>query len=230
MEVPSTPPQWLETLGWISLAMAFAGAAYILFDIFVLGHRQKMWIMEVVHPVTALYFGPLAIWFYLRYGRHKSRKGSHHHRHHQKIAWHQVSEGVLHCGAGCTLGDIIAEWIVFAATITIAGRALYADFIFDFILAWSLGIIFQYFTIAPMRNISVGRALWEAVKADTISILAFQLGLFFGMYVYQELIFSTLSKTTSSYWFLMQLSMVLGFFTAYPVNKLLLKKGIKIAM
>ncbi|MGW4345240.1 hypothetical protein ACWEL8_09195 [Streptomyces sp. NPDC004690] len=39
---------------------------------------------------------------------------------------------------------------------------------------------------------SDGRAkgVWAAVKADTLSILAFQLGLFLGMWVYQELIFS----------------------------------------
>ena len=32
------------------------------------------------------------------------------------------------------------------------------------------------------------------------------------------------------YWFLMQIGMILGFFTAYPVNVWLIKRGIKEAM
>jgi hypothetical protein len=38
------------------LAVAFAVAAAILLDAFVRGHRQNMVIMEVVYPVTALYW------------------------------------------------------------------------------------------------------------------------------------------------------------------------------
>jgi hypothetical protein len=41
----------------------------VAFDVFARGHRQKMWIMEAVWPVTALYFGPLAWWAYRRWGR-----------------------------------------------------------------------------------------------------------------------------------------------------------------
>ena len=60
------------------------------------------------------------------------------------------------------------------------------------------------------------------------SIIAFQPGLFAGMFVYQELFFEhPLAKNTAGYWFLMQVAMILGFFTAYPVNGWLLKTGIK---
>jgi hypothetical protein len=33
-----------------------------------------MWIMEAVWPITALYFGPLALWGYYRWGRPQSHK------------------------------------------------------------------------------------------------------------------------------------------------------------
>lgn len=232
MEIYSTPPLWLEILGWLALVCAFISAVYILIDIYLVGHRQKMWIMEIVYPVTALYFGPFALWFYLKYGRKKSKgKRDDSHQNKRKIKWSQTSEGVFHCGAGCTLGDIMAGWLIFATGFTIASKALYADFLLDFIFAWLLGVAFQYYTIVPMRNLGKLQGVWESIKADTLSIIAFQIGLFFGMYVYQELVFShPLSKTTASYWFLMQLSMIIGFFTAYPINKFLLKKGIKAAM
>ncbi len=40
----------------------------------------------------------------------------------------------------------------------------------------------------------------------------------------------TLHPNTAAYWFLMQISMVLGFAMAYPVNWWLIKRGIKEAM
>ena len=79
-----------------------------------------------------------------------------------------------------------------------------------------------------MRDLSPGAGLRAAVRADTLSIVAFQIGLFAGMAAYQLLIFQPpLAKTTASYWFLMQVSMVIGFFTAYPVNRWLIAVGWK---
>lgn len=256
METYHRPPGWLEALSWASLALAFAVAVFVLYDIYVRGHRQKMGIMEAVYPVTALYWGPVTLWFYLRYGRRTSKKVMAERRSspgpgamamqerperepdagsdrssaegEEPIRWWQVSKGVTHCGAGCTLGDIGAEWLVFALGLTIAGKALYADMPLDFVFAWTLGVLFQYFTIVPMRDLSPLRGIWAAVRADTFSILAFQVGLFAGMYVYQELLFpDPLPKTSATYWMFMQLSMILGFFTAYPVNRWLIRKGWK---
>lgn len=225
MEIYSNPPAILEIIGWISLILAFTSALFICFHIFALGHRQKMWIMEVIYPINALYFGPLSVWFYLKYGEKKNPT------HKKYITWSQISKGVFHCGAGCVLGDIIAAWLIFGLSITIANQTLYADFVLDFIFAWLLGIAFQYFTIAPMNKLSIKQNLTKAIKADTLSIIAFQIGLFLGMYIYQECIFSNpLPKTSASYWFLMQISMIIGSFTAYPVIKWLIRCGIKHAM
>ena len=43
---------------------------------------------------------------------------------------------------------------------------MFAVWILDYVLAFTLGILFQYFTIKPMRDPSVRRALIQAVKAD----------------------------------------------------------------
>ena len=56
--------------------------------------------------------------------------------------WWSISKGVSHCGAGCTLGDITGEWIVYATSLTIGGFALaaanslHAMFVLDFAFAW----------------------------------------------------------------------------------------------
>jgi len=219
------PPGWLEAVSWFMLATAFASALVILYDIVVRGHRQKMAIMNAVYPITALYWGPLAPWFYFRFG--DSASGD---------RFPTLSKAVSHCGAGCTLGDIAGEWLVHTVGLTFffAGVAgsLMADFTFDFVFAWSLGVLFQYFTIVPMRdNLGPVKGIWAAVKADTFSIVAFQAGLFAAMALYQLVIFSPgLPKTTATYWFMMQLAMILGFFTALPANAWLISKGWKEAM
>jgi hypothetical protein len=46
---------------------------------------------------------------------------------------------------------------VFAAGLQLAGLALPAEYPFDYVLALSWGILFQYFAIAPMRHLAVGR-------------------------------------------------------------------------
>lgn len=40
----------------------------------------------------------------------------------------------------------------------------------------------------------------------------------------------TTSTRTPVYWFLMQIGMIIGFGTAYPINIWLIKRGIKAAM
>ncbi len=231
METHFHPAGWIETVGWFSLAIAFASALVIAVDIFLRGYRQKMWIMNLVYPITALYWGPVALWFYFSHGRRKSqpvieRAGEPDPD--QMPQWIVLSKAVSHCGAGCTLGDIAGEWLVATLGLTLAGKALFADFAMDFVWAWTLGIIFQYFTIVPMRDVGKVRGIWAAIKADTLSIVAFQAGLFGGMAIYQELIFAPgLAKDTASYWMMMQLAMILGFFTAMPVNAWLIRKGMK---
>ncbi|HSC51182.1 MAG TPA: hypothetical protein VLD16_13040 [Gaiellaceae bacterium] len=48
-------PHWAELVGWVFLGLGFASALVILADELLLGHRQQMWIMNLVHPITALY-------------------------------------------------------------------------------------------------------------------------------------------------------------------------------
>jgi hypothetical protein len=46
------PPDWAEIVGWISLGFGFACALIIVVDELVVGHRQQMAIMNLVHPIT----------------------------------------------------------------------------------------------------------------------------------------------------------------------------------
>lgn len=228
-------PVWLATLAWASLAVAFVSAALIAADIFIRGHRLRMPVMEAVWPATALYFGPVALWGYLRFGRTTSRhwleRNGHSHPP-EKPMWATIAVGVSHCGAGCTLGDIVAETLVFVLGLTVAGASLWSEYIGDYILAVALGLAFQYFAIAPMRGLGPRQGIIAAVKADVLSLTAFEVGLFGWMALMAFVFFPDphLQPNSPVYWFLMQIGMVIGFATAWPANAWLIRKGIKEAM
>ena len=119
--------------------------------------------------------------------------------------------------------------MVLAAGLEIAGLALWPEYAVDYVLAFALGVAFQYFTIAPMRGLGVRKGLVAAVKADALSLTAFEVGLFGWMALVQLVFFPVhhLTADTASYWFMMQLGMLLGFATAYPANWWLLRRGLK---
>ncbi len=229
------PATWLVVLSWIALGTAVVSAAVIAVDIYGRGYRQRMTIMEAVWPVTALYFGPLAVWMYFRFGRPNSRrwlneKGMQHPP--DKPGWATTAIGVSHCGAGCTLGDIIAATAVFVIGIELLGQALWPEMIGDYVAALALGILFQYFAIAPMRGLGLRKGLVVAAKADVLSLTAFEVGLFGWMALMAFVFFpsSPLHPNSPVYWFLMQVGMIIGFATAWPANVWLIRRGIKEAM
>ena len=61
---------------------------------------------------------------------------------------------------------------------TVAGSGLCADYAVDLLLAYVLGLVFQYFAIAPMRNLSGWPGAKAAIQADTVSLVAFEVGMF----------------------------------------------------
>ncbi len=215
-------PLWLTVVAWLSVVVALVCAAGLLVD--VLRHPQPMAIMNWVWPITALYGGPLAVWAYVRLGRAVPATPSAMSR----PFWQGVTVGGTHCGAGCTLGDIIAEVALFLTGFTIAGSMLGTEYVADFALAYILGIVFQYFAIAPMRRLSFWPGLWAAIKADTLSLTAFEIGLFAWMALTYFVFFHPLLRPNQvEYWFMMQVGMLVGFVTAYPMNWWLIRVGIK---
>jgi hypothetical protein len=229
-------PHWFELVAWAALAVGFASALVIAADIVLFGNRQHMAIMNFVFPLTALYMGPVAVWAYFTRGRHMSH--SHMPAHTARMAnapeprdsWWQVSLSDSHCGAGCALGDVGGEWIVWAIGWMIGSTAaLGPEYMLDLPLAWTFGILFQYFVIAPLRG-QVGELspLGDAIKSDTLSVLSFEVGLFGWMALSHYVIWQPEPPIDSSgHWLMMQIGMTIGFVTSWPVNRWLLLKDVK---
>src|SRR5216684_1966154 len=199
----------LEYCSWISTGLGLATALVIALD--VRKHPQSMRIMNIVWPVTGLYFPLIGIWFYRSMGRPMAvdaPKGRGHDAH-----WQSIFLSATHCGAGCVIGDILGAPLVYRFRLTL------------------LGIAFQYFPIRSMRQVPPAQAIWDAVKADTLSLIAFEVGMFswmaFARYV---LLPQPVAPNSVVFWFMMQIGLIFGFLTTYPANWLLVKWGIKSGM
>ncbi|HEX4154515.1 MAG TPA: DUF4396 domain-containing protein [Acidobacteriaceae bacterium] len=228
----------LTLLAWISIAIAILCALFIAMD--ETRHPQSMAVMNIVWPVTALYFSIFALWGYLTIGRrhtrermqYRTRSAAQPGRQAPPTA-SQIATGTSHCGAGCMIADVVTEFALAASGLILLGSVLWTEYILDFIAAWLLGIVFQYFAIKPMRSDLNGpQAIVAAIKADTLSILAFQLGMYAWMALVYFRLFTAphLTPFDPRFWLMMQIAMICGFAASYPMNRLLISIGIKEAM
>lgn len=241
----ATIPIWLQVFAYVYLIGGILAGIYIAYDILKKKHMQKMPIMNVVWPITVFYLFPLGLWAYWHLGHTYARTSnidqqhlvkSHEYASNNKNSrpfWESIFVSATHCGAGCTIGDVISTWIIFVGSIVIFGSILATAFILDFTFAWLLGVIFQYLAISEMRKVSLREGLIDSIKADTLSLAAFEIGLFGWMTIVALVIFGTTwhaNPTEPLFWFMMQIGMTIGFFTSYPANIWLVKKGIKHGM
>jgi hypothetical protein len=225
-------PAWLQTLAAIYVPLAIASALLVLADIFALGRRQPMAIMDAVWPLTLLYWGPIGFVFYLWFGRaagrprHGQERAGHHGMGSDDSMWQATFNGATHCGAGCALGDFIGDWLAFALGFTLLGSELGGKYLLAFVLAYLFGIVFQFFSVAPMKGLGLRDGLIAAIKVDTLSLIAYEVGMFAWM-GFRAWLYPGLQPTSWTYWLMMQVAMVLGFATTYPVNWWLISRGIK---
>jgi hypothetical protein len=228
-------PAWLVVISWIWIGVGAACFFIIFFD--ETKRPQHMWIMNLVWPITALYSGVIGLYAYYKVGllstHHSHMTAQKQHTEppdKKKPFWQTAAVGTTHCGSGCTLGDLCAEWFTFFVPFDV-GMRIFGSWIVDYILAFLFGIVFQYFTIKPMRGLSVGKGIKEALKADALSLTAWQVGMYGWMAIATFAIFGfELPKTSPVFWFMMQIGMYMGFISSYPVNWWLIKAKIKETM
>ncbi|GAA4825827.1 DUF4396 domain-containing protein [Tomitella cavernea] len=244
-------PSWLVGLAWASLAIAFGCAIAVAVDVYL--RPQPMAVMNLVWPICALFGSVLWLGAYLAWGRAPrpaARAGGGHGdipsgplgmSKRPRTTSTSVFIGTSHCGAGCTLADLLVEWVLFGApAVAVIGGMhwlfnveMYAAWVIAYVAALAIGIGFQYFGIAPM-NPRRGRAgnLRAAARADVLSLTAWQLGMYATMALAQLALLpawlgGAAAVSTPVFWVIMQVAMLFGFATSFPVNWWLIRTGVK---
>lgn len=222
--------------------------------------QKEMPIMNLVWPINGLWAGIFGVWAYFTIGKYrkmdmrnmkmddmkdmdmsnmkmddKDMKGMD--MNNMKMDdnkyssfWQGVVADTLHCGAGCSLADLIGPWLFLVFPFTIFNNYTFGEWTLDYFLALLTGVTFQYAAISPMMN-EKGVKVWlRALKIDFLSLSSWQIGMYGWMALVIFVWFGRLSPTTPEFWFMMQIAMCCGFITAYPVNWWLVKVGIKMGM
>lgn len=226
----------MEILSFIavfSLIMAFLST--LILASYLYTYPQPMKVMNLVWPLTALWGGLAALWAFLTFGR---VRGMIQHPDKGKMQmperpfWQNVALSTFHCGAGCTVADLIGEgfgpWLLRPLGWTGIGWM----WGLDYVLALLFGAAFQYAAIRPgLPSLSSGQVFMRALKIDFLSLTSWQTGMYACSYlILFVLLPEPLTHSDWSFWFVMQLAMFAGFFFSYPVNWLLIKRGAKPAM
>lgn len=236
-------PLWLHWLSLAALLLGLGSAVIVAAD--EVRRPQHMAVMNLVWPLVSLFAGPLALWGYFRFGVMKSHAAMQAARAAGRTPPKtprpvMTAIAASHCGSGCTLGDLLAETLAYFVPGVLAwfglgtlfGDKIFAAWVLDFVLAYLIGIVFQYFTIAPMRGLGVWAGIVAALKADTLSLAAWQIGMYAVMALGQFVLARPalgrpLDAAMPEFWFLMQIAMLAGFAASYPVNGWLLRAGLK---
>lgn len=138
---------------------------------------------------------------------------------HEIRTWRLSLSATLHCLLGCLIGEMIGMLI---------GVALLLSIVPTIIITVSLGFVFGFaLGLLPLlrAGFSIGRALKQVLIAETLSIVVME-----GVEVLVAVnIPGTMEAhiTEPLFWGSMILGLVAGFVAAYPVNYVLVSKGIR---
>jgi Domain of unknown function (DUF4396) len=208
----SSLPDWLTPVAWAFLALAVASAAAIAYDIYARDHRHIHLAAELVWVGSALYLGPIALALYARQGRTPAGTGPTVAGRREDDSGRPAAADALPGGTASAIAHVIGVPLVIASGLTIAGIDLWVMILV--IAALAMALLFAYERASGMTG-GVRVSLGAATAAAVLTVLAFDIGMGGWMLV---LHFNELMPpaTGASFWFLMQIGIVLGLITGYP--------------
>ena len=212
-----------ESFLWIWFALAAASTAYVAWDNFVAGNPEEP-VMKWGWVLITLYMGPVALALYVLADK-EPRPGEH--ERFIRPLWKQGVGSTVHCIAGDATG------IITAAVITSAlGLPMWIDLIVEYVAGFGFGLfIFQALFMKDMMGGSYLGALRMSFLPEWVSMNAMMAGMFPTMVVLMMgRDMRAMEPTQLLYWATMSAGVIVGFFTAYPVNAWLVAMGLKHGM
>lgn len=223
-------PTWLLMLSWATLFVGLVSAVVVVVDDLVHGYRQPVKVMELIWPVTALYFGPAAIAAYNKWGKPQSPRWRERHGNPPKRSRRAaVVIATCHCSTHCTLGTIIATVTIFGVGIETGGHTLWHEYIGDYVGAVFVGVVFRYSAEAHKGDRRVWTAIRTFVRADLLTVSVFEFALLIWLALVHHLGFPEAPKPNNPvFWLIVQIGLIIGFFAAWPATSWLIHRGVKV--
>lgn len=223
----------LNQLALPFLVLGGCTALMIIKDLF---HRpHPVAVMNIIWPLTGLYLpfiGWLAWWFLGRKTTHQlklllvmPRKLQRH------ASWQTIFISTSLTAAACIVGNIITLSAIALFNHFFFFVALWLEAIYALLLSLFIGLFFQFMAIRQRDTISAARTLLLAIKTETFPLLIYQTGIF--IFMAQALKFvlnQQINPLLLTFWFMLQLAMIIGFLFSWPANHFLIKRGLNPAV
>ena len=180
-------------------------------------------VLKWAFVILVAFTGPFGAFFYVL-GCREPLPGTH--EQYVSARWRQVLGSTMHCAAGDGLG-IVAGAVI--------GAFLHVSAATDFMLEYGLGFGFgwAYFQAFAMRDMAGGSYLRSLQSTFLPELLSMNL-LMAGMEPTMRLLMGSLEGAgdplNQAFWFVMSMSLIVGFLLAYPMNWWLVAKGMKHGM
>lgn len=206
MPMNNNLPSWITPVAWIALAAALLTAVAITVD--VLRRPQgRSTSVDLIWISSALYLGPLAWLLYARHGRSVSAGGSDS----QLVTY--STRAALPGGSASALAHLAGVPIVLASGLTIAGIDLWVMILVIGVLAMAILYGFESATAGERGR----RQSFTTVAGIAVAtVLAFDIGMG-GWMVFLHFAELMPPATDATFWFLMQIGIVFGLLTGYPI-------------
>lgn len=182
-------PAWVTPVAWTWIALCLASALLIALRLRPATPRGVVWL------ATALYLGPLALLLQARSRSHAPATDVDH---------------VLPGGAASALAHVVGVPLVVLSGLTIAGTDLWVMILVIAVVAIALLALFERVAGAVPPA--------TALLVATVTVVAFDVGMGGWMLLlhYGE---AMPPATEGSFWFLMQVGIVLGLLTGWPAAR-----------
>ncbi|MFN2556885.1 MAG: DUF4396 domain-containing protein [Nitriliruptorales bacterium] len=200
--------------------LAALSTAYVAWDSFV-RRNPEMTVMKWGWVLVTLYMGPVGLALYVLTDK-EPRPGEH--EEFVKPLWKQGVGSTVHCVAGDATGIIAA-----AAIVSALGLPMWLDLIIEYAAGFGFGLfIFQSLFMKQMAGGSYATALRRSFMPEWLSMNTMAGGMFFVMtLLMMGRDMRAMQPTQPQFWFVMSLAVIVGFFTAYPVNLWLVAQNLK---
>lgn len=223
MDMGSAVPEWLTPVAWAYIALALLTALVVAADIYLGRRRHGDALAELVWITSGLYLGPAALPLYRARGRAQqadpagTTTGA-------EVRTDDPLVAVLPGGSASAVAHLLAVPFVLAVGWTIAGLDMWPMIIVIAVLATVMLTAFERRAGRSTRRPTLAAAL----VAAGVTVAAFDVGMV-GWMLVLHLNDAMPAATEGTFWFLMQVGVLIGLATGYPAVRWLLRRGAPLA-